>query len=333
MTTYEVLTCNICSKSVNRSINTSHITINKCNLTKNCKGTLQNVLTLENPIAVEKKYNWESRFTPDVIAQQTPNKKISLLTGNNNISFAVKRNGFLTNDYNISLNASPTVLIESIEYVYNKTSGVRYINGFDSSLNKRFMIYDISKHDVSVYLNNVLLNENQFDRSVINQIRLDFPTTLFNNIIRVVVSKKVPIVDMTLATSRNYSPDNTSCYSGIATLSIFNGINTDKKYNVYHVNNVSEVFSTNTRYTFKNVTDEIYMLIGDSTRKQNDTLLTHAIPITDGMSFVYTDDILVEYSTLVELYPPFNILEYFNINHTYNTTQQYSNIITTKNIL
>ena len=332
MTTYEVLTCNICAKSINRIINTSHISINKCNLTKNCKGTLHNVLQVENPVTMQQTNDWESRFLESTV-QESAAKKISLLSGNNNISFAVLRTGFLSENYPLSFDATTTQTIESIEYVYIKPSGTRYLNGFDSTPNKRFLVYNITTHDVAVYLNNVLLTENQYDRSVVNQIRLDFPTVLFTNTIRIIVSKKIVVQNVDINVNNSYSLDNTSCFSGIKSLCIFNGVNTVKNYDVYHLNNVSGSLLPNTLYKFKNITSEIYMLIGDNTRKSNDRILSHAVPITNGFSFVYDGDILVDYSYLLELYPQFNILEYYNSNHTYTETQQYSNTIIKTNTI
>ena len=332
MITYEVLTCNICERSINRIINTSHISINKCNLTKNCNGTLQNVLRVENPVTIQQTNDWESRFEESTLPEPSV-KKISLLSGNNNISFAMLRTGFLSENNPLSFDATTTQTIESIEYVYTKPSGTRYINGFDSSPNKRFLIYNIATNDVAVYLNNVLLTENQYDRSVINQIRLDFPTVLFTNTIRIIVSKKILVQNVVIDVNNSYSLENTSCFSGIKSLSVFNGVNSVKNYDIYHLNNVSDVLSSNTQYTFKNISSEIYMLIGNNTRKSNDRILSHAIPITNGFSFIYDGDILVDYSYVLELYPQFNILEYYNSNHVYNETQQYSNTIIIKNII
>lgn len=332
MTTYELLTCNICAKSINRIINTSHIAINKCNLTKNCKGTLHNVLLVENPVTIRQTNDWESRFVESSVPKPST-KKISLLSGVNNISFALLRTGTVSQNHTLSFDATTTQNIESIEYVYIKPSGARYINGFDSTPNKRFLLYNIAQHDVAVYLNNVLLTENQYDRSVINQIRLDFPTVLFTNTIRIIVSKKIVVQHVDINTDNIYSLDNISCFGGIKSLCIFNGVNTVKNYDVYHLHDVHGSFKTNTLYTFKNITTEIYILIGDDTRKSNNRILSHAIPITNGFSFVYDGDILVDYLYLLELYPQFNILEYYNSNHTYTEIQQYSNTIIKTNTI
>lgn len=332
MAQYEVLTCNVCSKSINRIINNSHLSINKCNLTKKCRGFLQTSVILENPLNINDKYDWESRFTETSTRSENVSK-ISLLSGNNNISFAVKRTGFLGASYDISLDATPTQNISSVEYVFVKPSGSRYFNGFDSSANKRFFLYNINIDDVSVYLNNVLLTEDQYDRNVLNQIRLDFPTTQFKNVVRIVVSKKIPVIDLVISPNSLYSTEYTSCFNGIKSLSIFDGVSTDKKFNVYNINNVSDVLTLNSNYKFKNITNEIYMLIGNNNRKANDYVLTHALLVTNGFSFVYDGDILTSPENIIELYPPFNITEYNNKNHSFVENQQYYNIITTKNFI
>lgn len=173
---YELLQCNLCEKEKTIEVDPSRPIIPKCDLTVDCRGTLQHVAYTNRQIN-------RNVIVTNTVAAEADNDKIELNSGKNVIAIAV-RTGFAPPE---ELKFSQEVVKNIVRtYNFNVPKGNIVLSG--PSIDGSSLYVDPSKHDVYVYINGRLIETGEYVITQ-NAIRLSNVTNDTNHVV-VTVSEK-----------------------------------------------------------------------------------------------------------------------------------------------
>ena len=165
MKRYLHLTCTICKRSIDKLVDLTHYSPDKCTITLGCEGRLQPVQYLSNGgIAVAPEIgltDWRPRGSTVTTSTPTEPVLIDLSTGTlKQLVLAVPRDTVpaANSTYNLELNVKASTPKAFRQYIFRKDGTFNTVSGTESGLEKkalRFIAYGTNPDIVEVFVNGV----------------------------------------------------------------------------------------------------------------------------------------------------------------------------------
>ena len=211
MANFEVFQCNVCNRQTEKVIDQTHATLNKCNITYKCTGTLNKVSssdtkTITSPASVPNLTNWVPRGQKTIQQQVVTPTQILLNSAYDVLAIAVESSSVLNiHEIDMVLEIRQLINASYNEYFYSKPSNTSLISGQDDSskrLTLRF-VNGANPDAIVVYVNGVEVDPSTYDRSVPGRIVFNSVLTSQTNQVRVLVYQETQPNYVTLKFIRN----------------------------------------------------------------------------------------------------------------------------------
>jgi hypothetical protein len=232
MSNFELFTCNICNRQIEKIVHPRHATINKCVITHKCAGTLVKISESDSQTMLGASpdatlVNWVARGSALSNKNLVIAEPIAIDSGMDRLTIALESHNIgLQQTVEMTFDVQQQTNNQYVEYLYNRLYTVQAVSGQDDSSKKialRF-INGSSPDQVTVYVNGVVLDAARYDRTVLGRLTFTPALSDDSNQIRVVVHKQVVTASIVVEFARNtfstFAVDDSTAWSNVNQVSI-----------------------------------------------------------------------------------------------------------------